>query len=141
MLKMLILCFFITFSFASQDQLLQEIKNLIEQNGKKIEQNGKQIEQNGKKIEQNGKKIEQNSTDIKIMQSQVSYTQTLLSNLIGGVITILFFTIYLQRKGDKYLEQETRQNSISVNKLLMALKELSEDDPKIQRSLRVAGIL
>ena len=52
-LKMLILCFFITFSFASQDQLLQEIKNLIEQNGKKIEQNGK--------------KIEQNSTDIKIM--------------------------------------------------------------------------
>ena len=124
-----------SFSFANvQEELLRDIKILIEQNGKKIEQNGK-------RIEQNGKRIEQNSADIKTMQAQVSYTQTLLSIVLAGVIAAPFFTIYLQRKDDKYIEKEIRQNSEKVSKLVTALKELSEDDPKIQRSLRVAGLI
>jgi len=124
----LIITVLFTFSFGNvQDELLKDIKVLIEQNGKKIEQNGK--------------KIDQNSADIKTMQAQVSYAQTLLSIVLGGVIAIPFFTIYLQRKDDKFLEKETRENSEKVSKLLTALKELSEDDPKIQRSLRVAGIV
>jgi beta-lactamase regulating signal transducer with metallopeptidase domain len=136
MLKVLLLSISLfSFTFATvQEDLLQDIKLLIEQNGKKIEQNGK-------KIEQNGKRIEQNAANIKTMQAQVSYVQTLLSIVLGGVIAIPFFTIYLQRKDDKYIEKETRQNSEMVSKLFIALKELSEDDPKIQRSLRVAGII
>ncbi len=130
---LVITIFFSPIYASSQEELLQGIKKLIEQNGEKIEQNGK-------KIEQNGKKIEQNSADIKTMQSQVSFIQTLLSIVLAGVIASPFFVIYLQRSDDKYTEKETRKNSEAIKNLLTALKELSEDDPKIQRSLRVAGI-
>ncbi|MEA1955651.1 MAG: hypothetical protein U9N02_04055 [Campylobacterota bacterium] len=136
------ICLLFNLSFANENsELLRELKILIEQNGKKIEQNGQKIEQNGQKIEQNGQKIEQNSADIKTMQSQVSFIQTLLSIVLGGVIASPFFVIYLQRQNDKYAQKEIKQNSEITTKLLVALKELSEDDPKIQRSLRVAGLI
>ncbi|MBL0708322.1 MAG: hypothetical protein JJW00_04675 [Sulfurimonas sp.] len=144
---LIVMAYSLTFA-NTQEDLLEEIKILVEQNGQKIEQNGQKIEQNGMKIEQNGQKIEQNgqkiannSADIKTMQKQVSYVQTLLSIVIAGVISIPFFTIYLQRRDDKHVERETKENSDKISKLLMALKELSEDDPKVKRSLRVAGIV
>ena len=122
------------------EELLKDIKLLIEQNGQKIEQNGQKIEQNAQLIKQNGQKIEQNSSDIKTIQSQISFIQVLLSIVLGGVIAAPFFVIYLQRKDDKYLEKETRKNSNIIQGLLTTLRVLSENDPKIQSSLKIAGL-
>jgi hypothetical protein len=115
------------------EELLKDIKLLIEQNGQKIEQNAQLIKQNGQKIEQN-------SSDIKTIQSQISFIQVLLSIVLGGVIAAPFFVIYLQRKDDKYLEKETRKNSNIIQGLLTTLRVLSENDPKIQSSLKIAGL-
>ena len=91
-------------------------------------------------IEQNGEQIKQNSAYIKTMQSQISFMQTLLTIILGGVIVSPLVIMYFQRKDDEYAKKEIK-NSIEVTRnIVTALKELSEDDPKIQRSLRVAGI-
>ena len=135
MLKALfiITIFFNYISADTQEELLVSIKLLIEQNGKKIEQNGQ-------KIEQNGEQIKQNSAYIKTMQSQISFTQTLLTVILGGVIASPLVIIYFQRKDDKYAKKEIKDSIERTRNIVTALKELSEDDPKIQRSLRVAGI-
>ena len=135
MLKALfiITIFFNYISADTQEELLVSIKLLIEQNGKKIEQNGQ-------KIEQNGEQIKQNSAYIKTMQSQISFMQTLLTVILGGAMVYPLVIMYFQRKDDEYAKKEIKDSIEVTRNIVTALKELSEDDQKIQRSLRVAGI-
>ena len=91
-------------------------------------------------FEQNGEQIKQNLAYIKTMQSQISFTQTLLTVILGGVIVSPLVIMYFQRKDDKYAKKEIKDSIEITRNIVTALKELSEDDPKIQRSLRVAGI-
>ena len=122
-----ILVISITAIFASTvDIKLDKMIILIEQNGKKIEQNGKKIEQNGKKIEQNSKKIEQVDTKINQVDKRLDFMQNIFYIILAGVFGV---PLYMNRENNK-----TRD-------IIVALRELAQDDPKVKRSLKVAGIL
>lgn len=82
----------IFFSYASadtQEELLVSIKLLIEQNGEQIKQN---------------------SAYIQTMQSQISFIQTLLTVILGGVMLSSFVIMYFQRKDDKYVKKEIKDS-------------------------------
>ena len=116
----IIICLLFSFSFANENmELLRELKNLVEQNGKKIEQNGIKIEQNAEKIEQVDAKID-------YMDKRLDFMQNIFYIILAGVFGI---PLYMNRENNK-----TRD-------IIVALRELAQDDPKVQRSLKVAGLI
>jgi hypothetical protein len=123
--KLIIICL-IFFSFNSllanenTQTMFKELKILIEQNGKKIEQNGKKIEQNFIMIEQLSKRLD--------------FMQNLIYIILGAVLGI---PLYL----DARRERHNRDVQDKVKDIIVALRELAQDDPKVSRSLKVAGII
>ena len=107
-------------------ELLKDIKILIEQNGKKIEQNGKKIELNSRKIDI----LEANNVYFK---EKFNFLQNLIFIILAGVFGI---PMYFDNKRQK----EDLATKDKVKDIITALKELAQDDPKIRRSLDVAGI-
>ena len=123
----IIICLLFSFSFANENtELLRELKNLVEQNGKKIEQNGIKIEQNAEKIDQNAKKIEQVDAKIDYMDKRLDFMQNIFYIILAGVFGV---PLYMNRENNR-----TRD-------IIVALRELAQDDPKVQRSLKVAGLI
>jgi len=123
----IIICLLFSFSFANENtELLRELKNLVEQNGKKIEQNGIKIEQNAEKIDQNAKKIEQVDAKIDYMDKRFDFMQNIFYIILAGVFGV---PLYMNRENNR-----TRD-------IIVALRELAQDDPKVQRSLKVAGLI
>jgi hypothetical protein len=124
--KLIIIICLIFFSFNSlsantdTQAMFKELKILIEQNGKKIEQNGKKIEQNFIMIEQLSKRLD--------------FMQNLIYIILGAVLGI---PLYL----DARRERHNRDVQDKVKDIIVALRELAQDDPKVSRSLKVAGII
>ena len=131
--KLTIIVYIIFFSMSSlsanadTNSMLKELKTLIEQNGEKIEQNGEKIEQNGKKIEQNSIIIEQ-------IGKRLDFMQNLIYIILAAVIGL---PLYLDAKREKH----NRDMNDKVKAIIVALRELAQDDPKVSRSLKVAGII
>ncbi len=138
--NLIIILFIILFGFSSLSAntntlaMFEELKVLIKQNGEKIEQNGKRIEQNGEKIEQNGKRIEQNSATLEQIGKRLDFMQNLIYVILGAVIGL---PLYL----DARRERHNRDVQDKVKDIIVALRELAQDDPKVSRSLKVAGII
>jgi hypothetical protein len=138
-MKYIIITFFLcsTLSLQANDRLLEEIKVLIEQNKIAIEQNGEKIEQNGKKIEQTSQLIEQNRLHIVQVNKQLEFMQNLIYIILGAVFGL---PLYLDAKRQRE-EKEERKAYSKLKDVIFALRELAQDDPKVERSLKVAGIL
>ncbi len=95
------------------ESLLAEIKVLIEQNAIKIEQNAIKLDQFDKRFD---------------------FMQNLIYIILVSAIGI---TIYLDRKKEKY----SRASEDKIKEIIFALKKLAQDDPKISKSLKVAGVI
>ena len=114
------MCLLFSFSFASENsELLRELKNLVEQNGKKIEQNARKIEQVDAKINLVDKRIEQ-------VNERLDFMHNIFYIILAGVFGV---PLYMNRENNRSRD------------IIVALRELAQDDPKVQRSLRVAGLI
>ena len=138
MKKILLIFILISSVVCANDQtkLLQEIKILIEQNTKMIEQNGKKIEQNGKKIEQNGKKIEQLDSRLDNVEQRLDFMQNIIYIVLAAVLGAPFYFESKRAREDKnYYKTDEK-----IKAIITALRELSQDDPKVKRSLDIVGL-
>ena len=109
--------------------LLKEIKVLIEQNGKKIEQNGKKIEQNAKKIDLVDSRIDN-------VEKRLDFMQNIIYIILAAVFGL---PLYLDARKSREEKMITKTKE-DLSGIMVALRELAQDDPKVRRSLDVAGL-
>ena len=136
-----IILFILSMSYLNANSDINDIKILIKQNGEYIKQNAKYIQQNAEYIKQNAKLIQQNGTKISILESnaqrdkeQMSFIQNLIFIILAGVFGLPIYFNNKQKEEDRIVRDKVRD-------IITALKELAQDDPKIRRSLDVAGLL
>ena len=134
MKKILIMLFLLiqAVGFASTVEdsiLLKEIKVLIQQNGEKIEQNGK-------KIEQNSKKIDLVDSRINNVEKRLDFMQNIIYIILAAVFGL---PLYLDARKSRE-EQMIAKTKEDLSGIMVVLRELAQDDPKVRRSLDVAGL-
>ena len=134
MKKILIMLFVLIqavgFSSTVEDNiLLKEIKVLIQQNGEKIEQNGK-------KIEQNEKKIDLVDSRINNVEKRLDFMQNIIYIILAAVFGL---PLYLDARKSRE-EQMISKTKEDLSGIMVVLRELAQDDPKVRRSLDVAGL-
>ena len=134
MKKILLMLFVLiqTVGFASTVEdsiLLKEIKVLIQQNGEKIEQNGK-------KIEQNSKKIDLVDSRINNVEKRLDFMQNIIYIILAAVFGL---PLYLDARKSRE-EQMIAKTKEDLSGIMVVLRELAQDDPKVRRSLDVAGL-
>ena len=127
--------------FASDTkEILSEIKELRIDMNKRFEQVDKRFEQVDKRFEQVDKRFEsmQSNMDKRFEQvdKRLDFIQNILYALMGLIFASPFIAIYLKDKR----ELEDRKIFDQVRGLMVALRELAQDDPKVKRSLDVAGL-
>ncbi|MBL0707760.1 MAG: hypothetical protein JJW00_01785 [Sulfurimonas sp.] len=79
--------------------------------------------------------IEQNALKIETMSKRFDSTQNLIVYII--IATIIGLALYIGKR--KPIEDKEAQ--IKIKEIIFALRELAENDPKIHKSLKIAGLL
>ena len=115
-MKKVLFSLFLVFNSLSCFAISEDTKIILKQMDKRFEQIDKRFEQVDKRFET---------------------VFTVLYILMGLVFASPFIAIYLRDKK----EQDYLKTKEQVKELVTAFKELAQDDPKIRRSLNVAGIL
>jgi len=113
---------------------MNDIKILIKQNAEFIKQNAEYIKQNAEYIKQNGTKITILQENVKNTKEQFAFMQNLIFMILAGVFGLPIYFNNKQREEERIIRDK-------VKDIIVALKELAQDDPKIKRSLEVSGIL
>lgn len=114
-----------SFSFAEDktDLILQEIKSIKEDIKILREDMNKRFEQVDKRFEQVDKRLD--------------FMQNLLYALMGLIFAFPFVVIYLRDKK----EAEEKKIFDSVKGMLFVLREMAQNDEKLSKSLKAAGLL
>ena len=97
---------------------------------KRFEQMDKRFEQMDKRFEQIDKRFEQVDKRLDLMQS-------LIYALMGLVFASPFIAIYLRDKK----EAEDRKITDNMKGVLFVLREMAQNDEKLSKSLKAAGLL
>ena len=118
----------------------EDTKIILEQMNKRFEQVDKRFEQVDKRFElmqQNmDKRFEQVDRRFEQVDKRFETVFNILYILMGLVFASPFIAIYLRDKKEKeYLETKEK-----VKNLIVVLKELAQDDPKIKRSMDIVGL-
>lgn len=109
--------------FASEKDVLREIRLLREDMNKRFEQVDKRFEQVDKRFESVDKRFE--------------FIQAILVDLIAMAVGSPIALEYFARKRaarDEKIAEDTR-------KIIFALREVAEKDPRLDKALRNAGLL
>ena len=116
--------FFASNVFANNEPATKDdIKLLIEQMDKRFEQMDKRFEQIDKRFEQVDKRLD--------------FMQSLIYALMGLVFASPFIAIYLRDKK----EAEDRKITDNMKGVLFVLREMAQNDEKLSKSLKAAGLL
>jgi len=100
-----------------------DIKMLLEQMDKRFEQIDKRFEQVDKRFEQVDKRLD--------------FMQNILYALMGLIFASPFVAIYLRDKK----ESEEKKNFDTLKATLFVLREMAQDDEKMEKRMKAAGIL
>ena len=116
--------FFASNVFANNEPATKDdIKLLIGQMDKRFEQMDKRFEQIDKRFEQVDKRLD--------------FMQSLIYALMGLVFASPFIAIYLRDKK----EAEDRKITDNMKGVLFVLREMAQNDEKLSKSLKAAGLL
>ena len=116
--------FFASNVFANNEPATKDdIKLLIGQMDKRFEQMDKRFEQIDKRFEQVDKRLD--------------FMQSLIYALMGLVFASPFIAIYLRDKK----EAEDRKITDNRKGVLFVLREMAQNDEKLSKSLKAAGLL
>ena len=116
--------FFASNVFANNEPATKDdIKLLIGQMDKRFEQMDKRFEQIDKRFEQVDKRLD--------------FMQSLIYALMGLVFALPFIAIYLRDKK----EAEDRKITDNMKGVLFVLREMAQNDEKLSKSLKAAGLL
>ena len=116
--------FFASNVFANNEPATKDdIKLLIGQMDKRFEQMDKRFEQIDKRFEQVDKRLD--------------FMQSLIYDLMGLVFASPFIAIYLRDKK----EAEDRKIIDNIKGVLFVLREMAQNDEKLSKSLKAAGLL
>lgn len=128
----LILLLAVSGSFAASDtdMILHEIKTLREDMNKRFEQVDKRFEQVDKRFEQIDKRVEQVDKRLDLLQSIVYL-------LLGISIASPFVLEYMRNRR----ESEERKTLDSVKSMLFVLREMAQEDEKLAKKLKAAGLV
>ena len=113
----------------TSEELLKDIKILIEQNGKKIEQNGRKIEQNGKIIAILDSKVVN-------IEHRLDFMQNIIYIILAAILGVPMYFEAKRTREDRAIYKSDEK----IRAIITALRELSQDDPKIKRSLDIVGL-
>ena len=128
-MKSIFLSLLIIFSSVNCFAISEDTKIILEQMDKRFEQVDKRFEQVNKRFEQVDKRFE-------AVDKRFETVFNILYILMGLVFASPFIAIYLRDKREKdYLETKEK-----VREIITVFKELAQDDPKIQRSIDIAGL-
>ena len=135
MKKVLLILLFLTslVKADNSEQILAEIKQLRIDMDKRFEQVDKRFELMQSNID---KRFEQVDKRFEQVDKRFDTVFNILYILMGLVFASPFIAIYLRDKK----EAEDRKIFDQVRGLMVALRELAQDDPKVRRSLDVAGL-
>jgi len=131
---LLVLILLTNFIYASNDTtiILNEIKQLREDMNKKFEQVDKRFEQVDKRFEQVDKRFEQVDKHFEQVEKRLDFLQ----NLVLAIVAVVIATPFITRKMD---ERDSRKLE-NIDKFLVVLRELAQDDPRIDKSMKIAGL-
>ena len=117
----------------NSEQILVEIKQLRIDMNKRFEQVDKRFEQVDKRFE-----LMQSNMDKRFDQVDKRFDTVfnILYILMGLVFASPFIAIYLKDRRD----EKDRILIDQIRGVVVALRELAQDDPKVRRSLDVAGL-
>jgi len=115
-MKKVLISLFVIFSNMNCYAINSDTKIILQQIDKRFNQIDKRFEQANK---------------------QFDITLKILYILMGLVFASPFIAIYLKNKQDA----EYRQNIETIKGILFALRELAQDNDKIARSLKAAGLM
>ena len=118
-------------------QVLDEIKQLRIDMNKRFEQVDKRFEQIDKRFEQIEKRFEQVDKRFEQVDKRFDFMQNILYALMGLIFASPFIAIYLRDKR----ESEERKYFDDIKAMLFVFREQAQDDEKIARSLKAAGLL
>jgi Skp family chaperone for outer membrane proteins len=127
-MKKFLLIFLIApfFAFAATPEnaaTKDDIKIILEQMDKRFEQVDRRFEQIDKRFEQIDKRLD--------------FMQNLIYALMGLIFASPFIAIYLRDKK----ESEERKNFDTLKATLFVLREMAQDDEKMAKRMKAAGIL
>jgi archaellum component FlaC len=107
-----------------------DIKIVLEQMDKRFAQIDKRFEQVDKHFDQMDKRFEQ-------IDKRLDFMQNLIYALMGLVFASPFIAIYLRDKK----EAEERKVVDNIKGVMFVLREMAQNDEKISKSLKAAGLL
>ena len=113
--------------------ILTQMDKRFEQINKKIDLMNEKIDQNTKLIRQNGGHVIRIDATVAQIEKHYDFLQNLVFVILAGVFGV---PMYYEGKRSR----EDSKTKDSVKDILVALREQAQDDPKVKRSLDVAGI-
>ncbi len=116
--------------FASEQDILREIRHLREDMNKRFEQVDKRFEQVDKRFEQVDKRFEQ-------VDKRFEFIQAILVALIALAIGTPVLLEYFARRRDA----RDAKHAEETRKIIFALREVVEKDPRLDKALRHVGLL
>lgn len=114
-----------------------DIKILLEQIDKRFEQMDRRFEQIEKRFEQVDKRFEQVDKRFEQVDKRLDFMQNILYALMGLIFASPFVAIYLRDKK----ESEERKSFDTLKATLFVLREMAQDDEKMEKRMKAAGIL
>ncbi|MDF1875192.1 hypothetical protein JHD48_05555 [Sulfurimonas sp. SAG-AH-194-I05] len=125
------------FALDNSEMILKEIKQLRVDMNKRFEQVDKRFEQIDKRFEQVDKRFEQVDRRFEHVEKRFDFMQNILYMLMGLIFASPFIAIYLRDKR----EAEDKKHFENLKGILFVLREMAQDNEKIQRSLKAASLL
>ena len=126
-----------SYAVDNSEMILKEIKQLRIDMNKKFEQVDKRFEQIDKRFEQVDKKFEQVDKRFEQVNKRFDFIQNILYMLMGLIFASPFIAIYLRDKR----EAEDKKNFENLKGIVFVLREMAQDNEKIERSLKAASLL
>ena len=121
---------------ADTQLILREIQQLRVDMNQRFEQVDRRFEQVDRRFEQIDKRFKQIDKRFEQVGKHLDFLQSLLYLLMGLVFVSPFIAIYLKSRQDAV----TNSKFEVIQAVVFALKEASQDDPKLSKALKIAGL-
>ena len=130
----LLFTFLSLFAKGSDIATKDDIKMLIHTIDKRFEQIDKRLEQIDKRLELMQKEMDKRFEQV---DKRLDFMQNILYALMGLIFASPFVAIYLRDKR----EEELNRKFELLKDVVFALKELAQNDEKVAKALKIAGLL